>query len=49
MADLIASLRERACGDGSSAKPQGEKRTKTAIITVRETSDPDIFCLISLT
>jgi hypothetical protein len=46
MADLIASLRERACADGSSAKPQGEKRTKTAITTVRETSDLDIVFLI---
>jgi hypothetical protein len=49
MADLIASLRERACADGSFAKPQGEKRTKTAITTVRETSDLDIVCLICLT
>jgi hypothetical protein len=49
MADVIASRRESTCTGGSSAKPQGETRTKAASTTVNGTNVLDFVCFICLT
>jgi hypothetical protein len=49
MADVIASRRESTCTGGSSAKPQGETRTKAASTTINGTNVLDIVCFICLT
>jgi hypothetical protein len=49
MADVIASRRESTCTGGSSAKPQGETKTKPVSTTVSGTNVLDIVRFICLT